>query len=159
MKLKLTDFSEEHARKICRWRYSGEYSVYNYPDWNMVVSQNWGITIKEKRKNEFMAVVNEMDSFCGYIRLINQNDCILIGVGLKPELCGIGLGNTLMYLLKMECKKRYNNKKIVLEVRCFNERAIKCYKKAGFNIAGTYEKSTLSGKDKFFNMEYTGEAM
>lgn len=153
MKLELANFTESHAKQICGWRYSGEYSVYNYPDWDTVVVKNWGISIKQKRQNEFMAVINEQDELCGYIRLINQIDCALVGIGLKPALCGIGLGNTVMKLIKYECNKRYGNKKIVLEVRSFNERAIKCYKKAGFNIVDNYEKNTLIGKDKFLRME------
>ncbi|MDF2882287.1 MAG: family acetyltransferase [Clostridiaceae bacterium] len=153
MNLKLTNFSESHAKQICSWRYSGEYSVYNYPDWNTAVSQNWGITIKQKWENEFIAVVNELNELCGYIRFINQSDYVLVGIGLKPTICGFGLGNTVMQLLKLACNRRYGNKKIVLEVRCFNERAIKCYKKAGFNIVDSYEKEALIGKDQFYRME------
>jgi len=83
-----------------------------------------------------------------------QKDFVLVGLGLKPSLCGQGLGNILMELLKNECKKRYGGKKIALEVRSFNKRAIKCYERAGFEITDVYQKDTLIGSDEFIKMEY-----
>lgn len=55
---------------VCRWRYSDEYSIYNYLSW------------------------------------------ILIGLGLKPELCGQGLGSKLMEIIKKQCFKKFPNKKL-----------------------------------------------
>ncbi len=60
-----------------------------------------------------------------------------------------------MELLKSECKKRYGSKNITLEVRSFNERAIKCYEKAGLAITDVYQKDTFIGSDEFIKMEYT----
>ena len=104
--------------------------------------------------NEFTAVIDESNNLCGYIRFIENKDFVLVGLGLKPSLCGQGLGNILMKLLKNECKKRYGSKKIALEVRSFNKRAIKCYERSGFKITDVYQKDTLIGSDEFIMMEY-----
>ncbi len=88
------------------------------------------------------------------MRFIENKYFVLVGLGLKSLLCGQGLGNVLMELLKNECKKRYGSKKIAVEVRSFNKRAIKCYKKAGFKITNVYQKDTLIGSDEFIKMEY-----
>lgn len=149
----LESLTENYAKQICNWKYDGIYSIYNFPDWNTIISQNWGITVELKRQNEFVAVINEFGDLCGYARFINNNDYILIGLGLKPSLCGKGSGNSFMELLKNESKRRYGSKKIVLEVRSFNKRAIKCYEKAGFRIVDTYSKDTLVGHDEFFKMD------
>lgn len=154
MKLRLAEFTEEHAREICDWKYDGEYSVYNYPKWEKVTIDKWAVAIEEKRKSEFAAVIDDCSHLCGYIRLVNKNEYILIGIGLKPSLCGRGLGNTLMELVKTQCRKLYPNKNIVLEVRSFNERAIRCYKRAGFKITDTYIKDTPIGTGEFFRMEF-----
>lgn len=154
MKLRLGDFTETHAKEICDWKYYGEYSIYNYPEWNRISNEKWGITIEEKRKSEFSAVVDDYDCFCGYIRLVDKNDYILIGIGLKLSLCGQGLGNTLMEIVKQQCKKVYPGKKVILEVRSFNERAIKCYKRAGFKVEDTYKKDTPLGYSEFVRMEF-----
>lgn len=154
MKLRLIDFKETHAKEICGWKYEGEYSIYNYPKWDKISSDKWGITIEEKRKSEFNAVIDDNNYLCGYIRLLNKDEYIFIGIGLKPSLCGHGLGNSLMELVKQQCKKIYPGKKIVLEVRSFNKRAIKCYKRAGFKIDGAYKKDTPLGYSEFVRMEF-----
>ena len=153
MDLRLEILTEDHAKQICCWKYEEIYSIYNYPDWDTLNQQRWGITIEEKRKNEFTAVIDESNNLCGYIRFIENKDFVLVGLGLKPSLCGQGLGDMLMELLKNECKNRYDNKKIALEVRSFNKRAIKCYKKSGFEITDVYQKDTLIGSDEFVKME------
>lgn len=86
---------------------------------------------------------------------MNKSEYILIGIGLKPCLCGQGRGKTLMKIVKNQCKKLYPHKKIVLEVRSFNERAIKCYKSSGFNIVYIYKKDTPIGYGEFLRMEFT----
>lgn len=55
-------------------------------------------------------------------------------------------------MLKQKCKELYPNKEIVLELRSFNKRAIKCYKKEGFKIMGVYTKKTPIGYDEFIKM-------
>jgi len=154
MNLRLEILTEDQARQICCWKYKGIYSIYNFPDWDTLNKQRWGITIEEKRKNEFTAVIDESNNLCGYIRFIENKDFVLVGLGLKPSSCGQGLGNILMELLKNECKKRYDSKRIALEVRSFNKRAIKCYERAGFEITDVYQKDTLIGSDEFIKMEY-----
>ena len=81
-------------------------------------------------------------------------ECVFLGVGLKPSLCGQGLGRTLMEIVKQQCEKKYPGKKIVLEVRSFNERAIKCYRRAGFSVVDTYSKDTTLGYGEFLRMEF-----
>jgi len=45
---RMNDFSqailtEEYARGICCWRYPGEYSVYNFSDWETVLEKGWDL--------------------------------------------------------------------------------------------------------------------
>ena len=155
MNLSLDYMNEDHAKQICKWKYDGDYSIYNYPEWDIIVREKWAITIEQKRQNEFIALVNEFNDLCGFIRLINNSDCVFVGLGLKPSLCGHGLGINMMDLLKNECNKRFGDKKISLEVRPFNERALKCYKKAGFKVVDIYDKDTPIGHDIFILMEFS----
>jgi ribosomal-protein-alanine N-acetyltransferase len=154
MNLRLTDFTETHARDICTWKYDGEYSIYNYPEWDKISNEKLAITMEEKRKNEFLAVINDYNRLCGYLRLMDKHEYILVGIGLKPSLCGKGLGSTLMEILKQHCERIYPNKNIILEVRSFNKRAINCYKKSGFKAEYTYQKDTPIGPDEFIRMKY-----
>jgi len=154
MVLRLEDLTEICAKEICSWKYNDEYSIYNYPEWDKMLNERWSITVEEKRKNEFNAIVDDCNNLCGYIRLVDKKEHVLIGIGLKPSLCGQKLGNVIMEIVKQQCKKKYASKKIILEVRSFNERAIKCYKKAGFNIVDIYKKATPMGCGEFIKMEF-----
>lgn len=155
MRLKLENFTESHAKQICNWKYDGEYSIYNYPSWNKVSNDKWAITVEEKRKMEFSALVDEYNNLCGYIRLQDKIEYVLIGVGVKPSLCGQGLGNTLMEIAKQQCNKLYPSKTITLEVRSFNDRAIKCYKRAGFIVKEIYKRDSPIGYGEFIRMEFS----
>lgn len=154
MNLSVKEFTEEHAKEICNWEHKGEYSIYNYPSWEQISNEKWGITIGQKRKSEFYSVVDDCNCLCRYMRLMNKNEYILVGIGLKPCLCGQGLGKTLMKIVKNQCKNLYPHKKIVLEVRSFNKRAIKCYKSIGFNIVDSYKKHTPIEDGEFLRMEF-----
>lgn len=154
MGLKLSEFKESHGKEVCSWKYEGQYSIYNFPQWDIVVKNNWAITNKEKREKEFLSVLDVEDNYCGYVRLQDKGDHILIGLGLKPSSCGHGLGRELMEILIDYCHENYPDKKLSLEVRGFNKRAIKCYERAGFKVVKTYHKDTPIGPEEFIYMEY-----
>ncbi|MGG7056979.1 GNAT family N-acetyltransferase [Clostridium nigeriense] len=152
MKLKLIKFTELFAKEVCDWKYEDEYSVYNYPEWNKALKDQWASTIEEKRTKEFFAIVDDYNNLCGYIRLQDKESKVLVGVGIKPSLCGQKLGSTVMEILKQKCRELYPSKEIILEVRSFNVRAIKCYEKAGFMVKEVYKKTTPIGTGEFIKM-------
>ena len=107
MNLRLADFTKIYAKEVCDWKYDDIYSIYNYPGWDKVSNEKWAITIEEKRKSEFNAVIDDRNCLCGYIRLLDKNECIFILFGLKLSLCGQGLGKVLMEIVKEQCKKNF----------------------------------------------------
>lgn len=153
----LMELSEEQAKEICNWRYEGKYSIYNFSDWETVVKNKWELSIEKKRKSEFVAIVlnNELIS---YGRISLKFDKVYIGIGLRPCFCGKGHGKNIMKLLIEECKRRFPNNGIVLEVRSFNKRAINCYRNVGFEVKDKYMKKTFDdSEDEFYYMEYMGQ--
>lgn len=154
MKFITSILTEDMAKEIFKWKYSGEYSVYNLPKWNVAKRLKFGLTDKEKREKEFVALVDKEYNICGYFRLREEDGEITIGVGLRPILCGQGLGKELMEYAKKECNKRYGYKKIRLEVRSFNRRAIKCYESVGFKVKKVHIRKTKVDNSEFLIMEY-----
>ena len=153
----LIKLSEDYAKEICSWRYEGEYSIYNFSDWDTVVENQWDLSIEEKRELEFIAILlnNEL---VAYGRISLKGDIAYIGIGLKPSFCGKGYGEDIMNLLIEECKKRFPNNTIGLEVRSFNKRAINCYRNIGLEVKEKYVKKTFDNlMDEFYYMEYRGE--
>lgn len=147
----LTTLNEEYAKEICCWKYDGEYSVYNFSDWNVVVENGWDLAIKEKRESDFVAILLD-NQLIAYGRLTKDKDKAVIGIGLKPSLCGKGLGKSVMKLLIRECNNRFQDYLMTLAVRSFNKRAIRCYEGIGFKI-----KNTFTGDAEFYYMEYESD--
>ncbi len=42
MQLKIWEFTKENAMEVCQWRYSDEYSIYDYPSWEEASKGRWG---------------------------------------------------------------------------------------------------------------------
>lgn len=61
-----------------------------------------------------------------------------------------------MRLLVTESNRRFPDCPVVLEVRIFNKRAIKCYENIGFEIKDKYIKNTFAGDAEFYYMQYRG---
>ena len=149
----LAILNEDYAKEICTWKYDEEYSVYNLSDWDVVVENGWDLAIKEKRESDFVAILSD-DELIAYGRLTAIQDKAFIGIGLKPFLCSKGIGGNVMNLLIEECRNRFPDCLIALEVRIFNRRAVRCYENIGFEIKRKYSKDTLTGNAEFYLMEY-----
>ena len=144
--LKTEELTEKDAKSMCLWRYEPPYDVYDLPCWESCAANGYSFTNEEKRKSEYYSVY-ENGSVIGFFRLKKQADCISAGLGLAPEHCGKGFGTELMTLIIKEYKSRYQGNPLRLEVRDFNERAVRCYASSGFRVIG----STEDGK---IQMEY-----
>lgn len=151
--LSTAELDEQGAKEICSLRYAPPYDVYNYPDWYVVSARHWAIADPEKRKAQLYAVKSG-EKLIGYFRLSEEPDCINLGLGLAPECCGKGFGKPFMELVLQNFKNRNTKKPFRLEVRNFNERARKCYERAGFTEIGRCRKDTPIGASDFIIMEY-----
>lgn len=153
MNLKPVKFTEKLAKEITTWRYQGDYDIYNLPSWDEVIKKQISLCKKEKRDN-FIGYLNEENELIGFVNLVDEEESIFFGIGVKPNYCGLGIGKQIMKMGLDECKNRYKNKPIVLEVRTWNKRAIKCYESQGFKIVDTKKQKTHLGEGEFFVMRY-----
>lgn len=152
MELHIAPLTNPDAHDVCTWRYEGIYAVYNFPDWDTTVAQGWGIADEETRRREFYSLRNAQEALVGFFRLHEQEDCLLLSLGLKPEYCGRGMGEAAMALIIAEAKRKAPDKRLELEVRAFNQRAIACYKRCGFAAVEQYDKQTPMGGEPFIRM-------
>lgn len=146
--------SLQQAKEISEWRYPFPYDVYNYPNWNIMVENKWAITLPERRKQEFR-IISFRNEVVAYFRIFEAQPGgkYFLGLGLLPTLCGTGKGSVIMeqilaYAEKMEIKQLY------LEVRDFNQRAMRCYRKAGFVEVDRYDKCVLGSTCRMIEMVY-----
>ncbi|KPI53232.1 acetyltransferase [Clostridioides difficile] len=153
MKLNKVIFTEEHVIEITNWKYEGEYSIYNLPSWNEIKKNNLSLAKEDKRKN-FISFIDDNKELIGFINLLDKGSSVYFGIGIKPDYCGMGIGKEIISLGLEECRNKYSTKPVVLEVRTWNKRAVKCYESQGFKIVETKIQKTYLGDGEFFVMRY-----
>jgi RimJ/RimL family protein N-acetyltransferase len=82
--------------------------------------------------------------------------CGMFGMSVLKDYWGIGIGTSLLDFMLDWAEETEVIKKIELQVKIDNKRAIELYKKMGFSIEGRLKKS-IKIKDEFFDTLYMGK--
>ncbi len=122
--------NSEAAKQICSWQYEPLYSVYNYITYEEAV-KNQAAIIQSENANNYLCFWDD-ETLVAYTSINLTEDKVFIGIGVAPQLCGSGLGNDFLNKTVIEAQKRFPLNEIWVQVRSWNERAIKCYRKSGF---------------------------
>lgn len=142
---------EADKRKICQWKYEDVYEIYNLPSYEQMQGKKSGFGNPEKEKN-FLGFWDK-NVLVGFVNILEEEYEVFIGIGVRPELCGCGYGFQMLMDTYQISKSRYPNKPLYLEVRSWNQRAIRCYEKAGFQIeGGEFCQVTGAGEGYFYRM-------
>lgn len=153
MNLTSHKLSEEEAKEISNWKYSGEYSIYNLPSWDDMVKENYSLTDKVKR-DRYIGYINEDKELVGFINLLDEGDTVFFGISIKSSYCNKGIGKVITKMALIESHNRFLNKPVTLEVRTWNKRAVNCYKSQGFKIVERKKQETYIGFGEFYIMRY-----
>lgn len=156
MKLTERRFTEKEAKQLCLWRYPAPYDIYNFSDWEAAVKNQYAIASEQRRAREFCAVYSDGD-FVGFYRTEQRADCVIIGLGLRPDFCARGYGGGLVALAVSAAQSKCPQLPVCLEVRTFNARAIACYLRVGFAVVRRYVRETPVGEAEFYLMRYSAE--
>lgn len=144
-----------HKQEICQWQYEGDYAVYNLPSYEIMVERKTGFMHPERMQN--FHGFSENGQLIGFVNILEEPNEIFIGIGVRPEKCGQGYGRRILSQTIQIAHEKYPDKPLYLEVRTWNQRAIRCYEHAGFTIVTEpYMKTTGSGKGMFYKMTRKG---
>ena len=147
----ITSMSEQAARQICDWNYEHPYSVYNYLPYEEAIRANARI-VNSEYKDDYLCFWNDGDTLIGYVSLILKSGRLFLGIGLAPEYCSKGFGKTILLQSIEIAKQRYGaSTEIWVQVRCWNERAIKCYSSCGFEFQYYEDLPDRYGKTEKFS--------
>ncbi|WP_186577995.1 GNAT family N-acetyltransferase [Aquibacillus kalidii] len=152
MTYKFEIMTQEQAEDIAfNWHYDGEYSFYDMEADKEDLDE---FIDPEKRGDLKYAVINN-DELIGFfsVNAVEDKTCD-IGVGMRPDLTGRGKGLDFLKAGLEFVIKEYKPAKITLSVATFNQRAIKVYRKLGFNDINTFMQDTNGSTFEFLKMEY-----
>ena len=132
------------AQLISRWKYRPPYAVY---------SNNAGPELlREFVESEYYAALDPSRELVGFYcyndparvpcsasnRYYADKSFMDIGLGLRPDLCGMGLGESFLRAGLRFAESTYIMSKFRLAVIAMNFRAVALYRRVGFVTVGSF---------------------
>lgn len=140
MRFTFTPLNETDARVIQTWHYEEPYAIYSYTPSEEVLTE-----MLDPRSPHYTAR-NEQDELIGFFcygtsaqvwenavpALYSQGQVIDIGLGMRPDLTGKGLGLAFVNAGLAFAREQFAPRSFRLFVLSFNKRAMLVYERAGF---------------------------
>ena len=141
--------SDEEATRISGWHYEPPYDFYDATSDPDDLAE---LLDPKRRKDAYFSVFDEGEVLVGFFQFERDNKTVDVGLGMRPDLTGRGLG--IGYLLAgLEfARRRFSPERFTLSVATFNERAILVYERAGFRRDTVYKHNTNGGEYLFLSM-------
>lgn len=156
---RIVPLTVDHCRELCSWRYEPPYNLYAWRTWTEMEKEQLEFGDPHIRDAQYAAVLDAEDGLAGFAQFFPLVGVTRIGLGMRPELCGLGLGTDIVTAIVEEAKKRAPGQEIDLEVPVWNIRAHKVYERAGFIKTDRYELQTKNGTAEFYCMVYEGKPL
>ncbi|HEY7354945.1 MAG TPA: GNAT family protein [Ktedonobacterales bacterium] len=151
---------EADARAMQAWRYAGEYAVYNAGE------DDDGLAEMLDRRSPHYAARDERGELVGFFAfgtsaaitgspepgIYGEDGSVLIGLGLRPDLTGKGLGLAFVNAGLAFGRAQFAPTAFRLFVMTFNQRAIRVYERAGFQAVGVVMQPNPRGERPFLEM-------
>jgi ribosomal-protein-alanine N-acetyltransferase len=124
------------------WRYEPPYDFYDSD----------GLPVKNPEF--FFATRDDDGTLIGFYFLEPRDGSLFYGFGMRPDLTGRGLGEQFVLAGLEFARLRYGVRRVVLDVAAFNARAIRLYRRLGFDETGRHvETFDRYGAVEFIDME------
>ncbi|RCX21429.1 acetyltransferase (GNAT) family protein [Fontibacillus phaseoli] len=152
--------TRDRAAVLSRWTYEGIYSIYSMEDSDECISElmngEYFLGI-DPRRNEVIGYICSGNSARvpgGYpAGIYEHHDCLDIGLGLRPDLTGKGIGQSFLIEAMGFLSVRYAITSFQLVVAAFNERAIKVYERTGFRKGECFPSKVEDREIEFLAMK------
>ena len=131
--------SDGEAQEISRWHYEPPYDFYDSTSDPEDLAE---LRDPARREGAYFSAFDGEGALVGCFQFEREGETVDVGLGLRPDLTGRGLG--LEYLLAgLEfARERFSPARFTLSVATFNERAIEDYERAGFRRGELYTHHT-----------------
>lgn len=156
MQVRIRDFTEADARAIVAWHYEPPYDVYDAGEDPEDLKEMLDPTVWP----DVWFAADDADSgeLVGFAEFRRLHDLVEIGLGLRPDLTGRGLGPPFTEALMAFARERWRPARFGVDVLPWNERAIRAYERAGFVRGERYLRRFDDGAEReFVRMERPAE--
>ncbi|MDH4112733.1 MAG: GNAT family N-acetyltransferase [Actinomycetota bacterium] len=152
MRFRIRSFTALDADDVAGWRYPAPYDAYDATedssmDDEMRDPRRWG-------ESWFAADDAQTGRLAGFLEfaVIRTEDVaeVKIGLGLRPDLTGHGVGTSFVEEALAFARSRWAPESFALDVFPWNERAIRCYERAGFVRGEVYVRRFDDGNEVRF---------
>jgi [ribosomal protein S18]-alanine N-acetyltransferase len=134
--------SPEALAEIAGWEYEAPYDFYD------------GRHEPIRNPERFFAALDGDGALVGFYYYEFADGVLTYGLGMRPDLTGHGHGLEFVRAGLEFGRHRFQPARVVLAVAGFNERAIRVYQRAGFEITGRHIRTFEQfGDVEFVDME------
>jgi ribosomal-protein-alanine N-acetyltransferase len=141
--------SDEEASRISGWHYEPPYDFYDATSDQDDLQE---LLDPKRRKDAYFSVFDEDGVLVGFFQFERENNTVDVGLSMRPDLTGKGLGVEYLLAGLEFARRRYSPERFTLSVATFNERAILVYERAGFRRNNVYKHNTNGGEYLFLSM-------
>lgn len=139
------------ARAISRWRYEGVYAFYDQEALPMLSLALFRPLLRALGLEAFV-VFDDAGERTGIFTFTQRGDVVEIGLAMRPDLTGRGMGLAFVAAGLDFARARYAPRRFTLDVATFNERARRVYERAGFKPLETFTRRMNGGLHEFLAM-------
>jgi [ribosomal protein S18]-alanine N-acetyltransferase len=147
--------TQADAVEVSGWRYLPPYDFY---DATADPGDLAELLDPELRAGNYLAAVDRGGAIVGFAQLVADGSTVEVGLGLRPDLTGCGLGAGFLEAVLAEARSRHDPERMTLSVAAFNRRAITVYERAGFVTVRRHQHATNGGVHEFVTMARPAEA-
>jgi len=149
-KVSISPMTQDEAETVAAWRYEAPYDFYDAPSDEEDLAR---LLDADRRRDRTFTVRDDRGDVIGFFTYARSDDVVVVGLGLRPDLTGRGLGPSFVEEGLAFARARYAPRRFRLSVAAFNARAIKVYERSGFVTTREYEEHTNGGTFSFVEME------
>jgi len=140
---------DEEATQISGWHYDPPYDFYDATSDPDDLDE---LLDPRRRKDAYFSVFEEGEVLVGFFQFERDNKTVDVGLGMRPDLTGQGLGVGYLLAGLEFARRRFSPERFTLSVATFNERAILVYERAGFRRDTVHKHKTNGGEYLFLSM-------
>ena len=137
------------ANEVASWRYEPPYDFYDSTADPADLAE---LLDPERRRDVYFSVLDDENRIVGFFQFEKKDETVDIGLGLRPDLTGRGLGAKFVLSGLEFARRRFAPERFSLSVATFNERAIGVYERVGFRRGEVFTHETNGGEYEFLSM-------